>query len=618
MSSQNGSTNKAFAIILAVIVFIAALAAILIFTSRPDQQGGFFATSIRYYTKGTEKVFFPEYSTTIIQSIKDIGIDAVDYPSEYSYFLDVVVKSRDYEMALIEIEGESVPHLELFFTEGASWNIFNFKAELDNGTTNSYISNITKETDFPTRKSMFEDLQVHLMDNVLPMVPLFSPVRTFGFWDNLKGFTSSLGISNSLPYMYFVGSHEGQSSTDQLNIGIGRWFDLHPLTIKESGEKTIVSLFMDKLIEVDENGVVTKYGLIDNWEYINQTTLLVHLRDGVEWHPDVDGLFPNQLFSPNDVIFTLDLLRSPLVNVNYEVFRWIKSYEMYNSSTVAIYIDSDPSTPEKEPYAFPLEDLSVYPLPDHYLNVGGDIENIISSGRWSKFRTDPFGTGKYIYNSTESQTDLTAVLYRNDNWHNVGVIPGEPTNLAFEKIEAFTRTDTFSMRIDLQNGNLDIADFGKDPAIEDRIDVSDIKVVTKLENSLIILAFNLENEIFGGNNNFIPTNETGISKGLAIRKALASVIDKKLMNTHFHNNKYNLSHTPVSPYFKDYYFDGVQQYPFNMSQALDYLSLAGYNLSRNNEGQTVETSFSLMSSLTSLSFGIILAVVFQRRRKKRV
>ena len=110
MSSQNGTNNKAFAIILAVIVFIAALAAILIFTSGPDQQGGFFTTSIRYYTKGTEKLFFTEYSTTIIQSIKDIGIDAVDYPSEYSYFLDVVVKSKDYEMALIEIEGESVPH----------------------------------------------------------------------------------------------------------------------------------------------------------------------------------------------------------------------------------------------------------------------------------------------------------------------------------------------------------------------------------------------------------------------------------------------------------------------------------------------------------------------------
>ncbi len=618
MSSQNGSTNKVIAIVLAVIVFIAALSAILIFTSRPDQQGGFFETSIRYYTKGTEKVFFPEYSTTIIQSIRDIGIDAVDYPTEYSYFLDIVLKSKNYEMALIEIEIETVPHLELFFTEGASWNFFNFKDEIDNGTTNSYISNITKETDFYTRKNLFEDLQVHLMDSVLPMVPLFSPVRTFGFWDNLKGYTSSLGISHSLPYMYFVGSHDGQSSTDQLNIGIGKWFDLHPLTIRESGEKAIVSLFMDKLIEVDENGAVTKYGLIDNWEYTNQTTLLVHLRDSVEWHADVDGLFPNQLFTPNDVMFTLDLLRSPISNTNYEVFRWIKSYEMYNSSTVAIYIDSDSSTPEREPYAFPLEDLSVYPLPDHYLNVGGDIENIISSGRWSKFRTDPFGTGKYIFNSTESQTDLTAVLYKNDDWHGVGVIPGEPTNLAFEKIEAFTRDDIFSMRIDLQNGDLDIADFGKDPAIEDRIDVSEIKVVSKLEKSLIILAFNLQNAIFGGNNNFIPTNETGISKGLAIRKALASVIDKNLINSHFHNNKYNLSHTPIAPYFRDYYFDGVQQYSFNMSQALHYLELAGYNLSRNNDEQTAESSFSMMSSLVSLGFGAVLAVVFLRRRKRSV
>ncbi len=618
MSSQDGSTNKVIAIVLTIIVVIASLSAILIFTSRPNLQGGLFSTSIRYYTKGTEKVFFSEYSTTIIQSIKDLGIDAVDYPTEYSYFLDVVIKSKNYDMALIEIEGESVPHLELFFTEGASWNFFNFKDEIDNGTTKSYISNITKESDFYLRKNMFENLQEHIMADVLPMVPLFSPVRTYGLWNNLKGFTSSLGISNSLPYMYFVGSHTGQSSTDQLNIGIGKWFDLHPLTIEESGEKTIVSLFMDKLIEVDENGVVTKCGLIDNWQYTNQTTLLVHLRDNVEWHTDVDGLFPNQLFTTDDVMFTLDLLRNPISNLNYEVFKWIKSYEMYNSSTVAIYIDSDPSTPERDPYAFPLEDLSVYPLPDHYLNVGGGIDNIVSSGRWSKFRIDPFGTGKYIYNSTESYTDLTAVLYKNDNWHGVGVLPGEPTYLAFEKIEAFTRDDTFSMRIDLQNGDLDIADFGKDPAIEDRIDVSDIQVVFKLENSLIILAFNLQNEIFGANNNFIPTNETGVSKGLAIRKAIASVVNKNLMNTHFHNNKFNLSHTPISPYFKDYYFDGVSQYTYNMSQALDYLRLAGFNLTGDNEGHTIESSFSLVSSIVSLGFGAVIAVVFLRKRKRSV
>jgi len=615
MSKTDESTNKAIAIVLAIVITIATLSAILIFTSRPDNQRGLFTTTLRYYTKGTEKVYFPEYSTTIVQSLRDIGIDAVDYPSEYSYFLDIVVKSKDYDMALIEIEGESAPHLELFFKEGASWNFFNFKNEIDNETTNNYVSNISKETDYYTRKSMFEDLQEHLMVNVLPMVPLFSPVRTFGLWNNLKGFTPSLGISNSLPYMYFVGSHTGQSSTDQLNIGIGRWFDLHPLTMRESGEKTLVSLFMDKLIEIDENGAVTKFGLIDNWQYTNQTTLLIHLRDNVEWHTDVDELFPHQLFTIDDVIFTLDFLCSPISNVNHELFKWIESYEIYNSSTIAIYIDFNPSTPEKETYAFPLEDLSVYPLPDYYLNVGGGIENIINSGRWSKFRTDPFGTGKYIYNSTESQTDLTAVLYRNENWHGIGVLAGEPTNLAFEKIEAFTRDDSFSMRIDLQNGDLDLADFGKDPAIEDRIEVSEIQVANKLENSLIILAFNLENEVFGADNNFTPTNETGVSKGLAIRKALASVINKNLMNTHFHKNKFNISHNPISPYFRDYYFEDVTKYSFNMSKALEYLELAGFNLTGNNGGQTTKSSFSLVSSIASIVFGAITTVVFLRKRK---
>ena len=616
MSKPDKTLNKPLVYILIALVILSSIFAIMMFGPGPGPSNSLFDTSLRYYTKGTEELFYVDYAQDIIQDIREMGVEVTGLPSEYTIFLDEVMSSKEYEMAIVELEGKNSPHLEFLFREGTNNNIFNFENVMDGNVTRDLLGNITIETDFNARKTLLYQLQDHLMDNVVPMIPLFTPVRTFAYWDNIEGFTNTLGIAHSLPYMSFNGLHEYQDSTDEIFIGAGRWFDLNPLTMEEDAEEFIVSLMMDKLIELDEKGMATEFGLIDKWEFLNSTTLLLHVRENVNWQTDVDGLYTSEILTTDDVIFTLDLYTDDEANRDADLFNWIESYEEYNSSTVAIYIDSFPVTTEREPYGFALEDLSIYPFPSYYLNVEPTIHDILISNRWLKFKDNPFGTGKYYFNSTESQVDLAAVLYRFDDWHDVGMLEGEPTNLTFNMIEVQMYEDRYTMNLALQEGRIDLADFKNNPIIEDSIPENNFKVEFKLENSLIFIAFNLKDDVFGGANNFVPTNETGVSKALAIRKAIASILQKTLTNERLHNGHYNITDSPLPYYYLDYYYSGVTKYPFSIDNAINYLVLAGFNITGDNI--TNETSYNLISSVAGLSIISPILVLIMNRKKKKV
>ncbi len=137
-----------------------------------------------------------------------------------------------------------------------------------------------------------------------------------------------------------------------------------------------------------------------------------------------------------------------------------------------------------------------------------------------------------------------------------------------------------------------------------------------MENSLVFLAFNLNNDVFGGERNYLPTNRTGVSEALAVRKALASMIDKSYMDTVFHNSKFNITDTPISRYFSDYYNPSVTTYPFSVSKAIEYLQLAGYNVSTNPE-DFQDASFNLIGSITALSLVTGILVINRKRTTRK-
>ncbi len=618
MSKTDKSVSKIMLYIFILVLVISSIFAVTMFGPRPDTERSLFTLTLRHYTRGYEPLYYSDYALTIVQDLREIGIDAEEIAMDYATYLETVVNDRNFDLAILEVEGETAPHLEQLFGEKASLNLFNFVNKLDDGLLSNLTKEISMELNYNTRISLYHDLQAHIMSNIVPMVPLFTPVRSYAFWDNLMGFSAELGLSNSLPYMSFSGIHEGQESTDNLKIGVSRWFTLNPIRSTLNTEKLFLSLIMDKLIAVDAESKISNNGLINYWEYLNDTTLLLRLRQNVIWQNDVDEIFTDVPFTSNDTAFTLELLRDVASNLNYGMYSWIKGYEVLNSTDIKIYIDGNATTTQNEPYAFALEDLSVYPLPDHYLNVSSSVADVVLSSEWSKYSSNPIGTGKYQVNFEEAVSEYYLELDKFINWHETGVLPSTPVNLQFDKIMANTYTDTYSLGLDLEAGIvIDFGDFGRDPSsIKNTISSDNILTDYAKENSIIFLAFNLNNPNFGGELNYEPSTDEGMSKALAMRKAIASIIDKVKMNGILHNSIYNTTDSPVSMYHTDYYYSGVQKYPYNIQSAVNYINLAGHNVSLPQTTNTTESPLTFACSVIAISFSSAGITIIMRKKRK--
>ena len=120
MSSPDKTLNKAILYVFIGVLIISSIFAVMMFGPRPAPRSDVFNTSLRFYEKGTEKLYYVDYADSIIQNIGDIGIAVTDYSMDYATFLDNVFGSKEYEMAIVELGGLNAPHLEFMFKEGAS------------------------------------------------------------------------------------------------------------------------------------------------------------------------------------------------------------------------------------------------------------------------------------------------------------------------------------------------------------------------------------------------------------------------------------------------------------------------------------------------------------------
>ncbi|UJG41932.1 MAG: ABC transporter substrate-binding protein [Candidatus Heimdallarchaeum aukensis] len=601
---------KGLIYLLALIFIITAIFAIIVFVPQPPPTNALFSVSIRSYTTGYEKSYYSEYSTTIQTNLGLIGINAEVKSTDYATFLDKVVVNKDYDLAILEFEMESSPHLEVLFRENASLNIFNYKNDLDNSYVINKINLAEKTIDFEERRNIYFDIQTYLMKDVLPFVPLFTPVNTFAYWKQVNNFSAELGLSDSLPYMYL-----SDASKEQLKVGIGYWNNIDPLNSKRTSEKQLVSLFMDKLIKTASDGSIIGGGLIKKWKFENETTLLLTIRSNVYWQQDVDKEYTDEQFTIDDVIFTLNVFKSPYVNNEYHQYDWIKKITKVNETTIAIAIDSDRETKENDPYAYALDDLSIYALPEHYLNVTGSWEGITSSTNWVKFSSYPFGTGKYKINFEETEKGVTIVLDKFEKWHGAGVIPNSPTDLNIQTLWINTYRDNYALLLSLQNKDVDFAIFGKDSQIANPVSNSEIEIQHSPSNSIVVLAFNLDNKYFGGDNNFVNTTEESVSKALAVRKAIAYAVNREQLNEGFHDSFYIITDT-IIPYGTKYYYSGTEKYDFSIQKAINYLEIAGFSAKTENNTETSTAPGTLWFSSFAVLF-ISTTKIILRHKKER-
>jgi len=159
---------------------------------------------------------------------------------------------------------------------------------------------------------------------------------------------------------------------------------LNPLIAIDSASSTIADWVFDSLITYDKDGSI-KPALAKSYEFIDDTTLILHLKKGVLWS---DG----EPFSVDDVIFTYNLITSPKIFTPYSSeFRYVKSVEKLDDLTLKVTY--------KEPYFKALQTWMMSIVPKHILEDEKDIMT-------SSFNQHPIGTGKYTIKGFEISKDI--------------------------------------------------------------------------------------------------------------------------------------------------------------------------------------------------------------------
>ena len=539
----------------------------------------------------------------IAQELARIRIDSQIHSHPVGAFESAVV-SRQFDLVLIETEWPSFDvDPSVYFGENGAGNYWGVTSSLPFGDINEDLLLEGKlETNDTRRIEVYHDWQQNLMNNILPVIPVYNNKLIYVTYDALDGYDHVKGIAASLPYMEWSESHHSGQNLSTFTDYIDDWDILNPI---HNEDDYVTSLIYDPLLRTDSNFNIEGV-LAESWSYSESNTVLrLNLRDNIDWQPDIDNLFTNENFTANDVAFSLLMYKEISTTGTY--FNWIESVEIIDPLTVDICIDADPLTVGRQSYAPALADLDVLMLPEHYLNVSVDAGTGLpdtSRSEWLKFASSGLGTGMYVFDTYLE--GVSASLKRNDNWW--GTDPAaynEDLDIATYNFRFLTDLNT--LEFEFQAGRLDIfKDFHDHHHTV--FNVVPFVINSKSDFTMNYIGFNMVSDYCPDIRDETLTEDGTMSKGLAVRKALAYLIGK--------NDIINLidldivkCNSPISNAFGSFVKSDIISYNQNLDSAKEFMLKAGYDPSTlTNPGYT---SFMTITSL----FIVAIIVHFVRKRK---
>ena len=242
---------------------------------------------------------------------------------------------------------------------------------------------------------------------------------------------------------------------------------LNPLLATDAGSSEIAGFIFNGLVKYAKDGKEIIGELAESYEFLDETTLVFHLRRNVKWH---DG----ESFSADDVVFTYELIHSPEVVTPYSsTFRMVKSVKALDRYTVEVrYI---------KPYFKALETWMMQIVPKHILE---DDKNIMGSS----FNTNPIGTGPYKLSKLEFSKNIELSAFEDYFEHKPYI----------EKISFHVIADPTTRFLMLKSHQIDVGNL-EPMQLQRQVDEKFFEYYQKIEqisHSYTYLGFNLRNEKF--------------------------------------------------------------------------------------------------------------------------
>ncbi|TET29045.1 MAG: hypothetical protein E3J70_08080 [Candidatus Heimdallarchaeota archaeon] len=574
----------------------------------------------------------PDYGNFLKQHCARIGISIDVIVQDWPTFVGELIAFRDFDICYVGLCGGGAdPDFTGVYDENGSLNLFGYHTSMDwdvdkgTGLNEWYMKQGTliMPPDSEVRIQHYWAWQQYMMDKILPLVPTFSPLGYNAQWATLEGYNMSDGILQSWGLMDFTTTHTGQVSDDEFVFRDAAWSDLNPFFQDDTSSSFISSATMDPLIWYDEDSTVWPH-LAESYVMLDDTTMRITVRQGIEWDDDPDGLSTDEVFDIDDVYFTLYSWAH--VSNDQHLFAWIKDMVKIDQWTMDLYIDGDPSTPAADAYAPFLPSIATRMMPEYYLNQSQLADSVtpdVTHPSWNKFATNCFGTGLFeITGFTEGVETVLSV--RDDCWRLDPVITADPLLDWANRFGFGSGWDGIgNMRIriipdqqtallEFESGKLDLVGVGWNPDKRDEfMNDPDFTVQSDLPYCYYFYGFNMRPvRLIIGDRTPAPGDET-ISKGLAVRKAIAYAIDRIEMNNVIHRGESTIIDTPLYAKMGIWNNPNIIRYNFDIDKAREYMTKAGYDL-----GWTPTTpGFTMLIAFTSIMAIATITYLIVKKRK---
>jgi ABC-type transport system substrate-binding protein len=529
----------------------------------------------------------------ISQHLARIGIQLNTQFLDWGIFLQELFVYGNFDVFYIGLtRGEVDPDVSDIYCENGSLNIFGYDItydwddELGTGKNEWYLQ--YGKTIMPPhseeRIQHYWEWQQYFMDKVLLLKPTFLPTRYFASWSNLHGYDANEGLKNSWGKLSWDGFHEGQDSTSEIVFPQAERPELNPFYISLIDRDTIPTFIFDSLLTYDHN--IDYYPhLAQDWSFINNTHCRVHLRQGIKWQDDPKGLFTDEYFDADDVIFSYFVWKN--ISVIGHLFNWLKDIKKVDQYTVDFFIDGDISTPENDNFAPIYGSLAHEILPEHFLNQSQEADGItpdVTHESWITFSQQPFGTSLFELDYF-NEIEIVLKLYEDSWWLDPSV---DKADMNFEE-----RFGNFSSGINkltlwkIENrdqaialfllGKADFVDIGAQYTFVDECQLNpNFEVYDYLPFSFRFMGYNIrESRQPIGSQEPAPGNPS-ITKGLALRKAIAYAINRDEITQILYGGERIIQDHPLYQHLGKWLNPNIIRYNFNLDKAREYMAIAGY------------------------------------------
>lgn len=343
---------------------------------------------------------------------------------------------------------------------------------------------------------------------------------------------------------------------------IGAMARLNPvLDFYNQADRDVNRLLYDGLIRFDDRGLA-QAGLVESWGISRDgTTYNFSLRRAARWH---DG----QPITSADVVFTIDLLRSPDLPVPAELRDFWSELEVIALDDYTFQIGLP------EPFSPLLDYLTFGLLPEHLLGELSPSELIDAP-----FNLAPVGSGPFRFDYWIVEDDQVAgvVLAANPDYY-----------LGTPFIDQFVfryYPDADSALAAYQAGTVQGISQVTQEILSPALQAEGLNFYTARLPEISMIYFNLDHP------------ELPFFQDASIRRAFMLGLNRQAIIDRFLNGQASIADGPILPNTWAYY-DGIERLPYAPEEAIGLLREAGYTIPAS--GGDVRTD-----GETSLSFTLL-------------